>query len=102
MITTERSPGSGTPHGAHGQPSRKRAKIVILTFLLASLFIFTAAPSATAVAFTNSNMSTFWGPPPCRGDKSGICPYYYVNRPDRQTIKQSDQQSTTSESPTSR
>jgi hypothetical protein len=102
MITTEVSPDDGTSRRVHGQPSRKGAKIVVPAILLTSVFLFTGAPSATAAALTNSNMPASWEPPPCRGDKPGICPYYYLNHPDRQITNQLDRQHTTSESPMSR
>lgn len=101
MITSETPPTGGAPRGVHDRPSYKGAKIVVPALLLAAAFIFTGAPTATAAAVVANNMTTFWDPAPCRGDKSGVCPYYY--QPDRQTMdrpstERSGEQSTPPES----
>jgi hypothetical protein len=84
-------PTGRTSRGIHGHPAHKRAKVVVPAFLLAAVFIFTGAPSATAAAmFANSHTMASWEPPPCRGDKPGVCPYYYLNYLDRQSATQSD------------
>lgn len=84
MITTETPPPGGTPRGVPGQRSHKRAKIVVPAFLLATVFIFIGAPTATAATVFANSMRAFGDPPPCRGDKPGVCPYYLD--PGRQTL----------------
>lgn len=103
MITAETAPGGGTLSGARGQPAHRHTKIVISAFFLAAFFIFTGAPTATAAAVFASNTTTLGDPsPPCRGDKAGVCPYYY-EQPDSPTrdkpgTGQPSEQPTTSES----
>lgn len=117
MITTETPPTGGTPGGAQDRRSYKLAKIVIPAFLLVAVFTFTGAPTAMTVTVLSSkavlanntvfanNITTFWDPPPCRGDKPGVCPYFYqLDQPGRQTLDPStgnpNEQATTHESPT--
>lgn len=120
MITAETPPTGGAPRGVHGRSSRKRAKAafqvkaVVPAFLLAAVFIFTGAPTATAAVVFAHNMTTSttsWDPLPCRGTNPGICPYHQQSdQPDRQIMEtqtkdrpstgQSGEQSTTSESST--
>lgn len=103
MITTE-MPARGTPRSVPGWSSRKHVKIVIPAFLLTAMATFTVTPAAAAATmYANDNATASWEPPPCRGDKPGICPYYYLNRPGQpntnsKDIGRSDRQSTTRES----
>lgn len=102
MITTETPSIGETPRGVHGGWSHRRAKVVVPVFLLTAVFIFTGAPTATAAAiFANNDIAVTWDPPPCRGDKPGVCPYYYLDQPDRNISTPSDEQNATLESSTS-
>lgn len=106
MITAETAPAGGTLSGAPGRPAHRHAKIVISAFFLAAFFIFTGAPTAnTAAAVFASNMTNLGEPsPPCRGDKAGVCPYYYEQpgspTTDNPNTGRPGEQNTTSESPT--
>jgi len=88
MITAETPPAGGTPRGIRGRPSHQRAKVAIQTFFLAAAFFFTGAPSAAADAMFANGMTSSWEPPPCRGDKPGVCPYYY-DQPGNTTLDRS-------------
>jgi hypothetical protein len=99
MITTEMPPTEGTPQGVHGQARYRRAVIIAPAILLTAVFISTGAPAATAAAVFISNNATVAGePPPCRGDKPGICPYYYFDQQNKQNTTLADEQSVTLES----
>ncbi len=101
MITTETPAFGATPRGVHGGWLHRRAKVVVPVFLLTAAFIFTGAPTATAAAmFTNNNIAAAWNPPACRGDKPGVCPYYYLDQPDRNVRTTSDEQNPTFKSST--
>lgn len=101
MITTETPSIGRTPRGVHGGSSRGLATVVVPVFLLTAVFIFTGAPTATAAAmFTNNEISATWEPPSCRGDKPGVCPYYYFDQPDMNISTPSDEQDATLESST--
>ncbi|MGH8351361.1 MAG: hypothetical protein ACRES5_33115 [Pseudomonas sp.] len=102
MITTETPSVGGTPRGVHGGSSRGRAKVVVPIFLLTAVFIFTGAPTATAAAvLAHNDIAATWEPSSCRGDKPGVCPYYYSDQPDMNISTPSDEQDTTLESSTS-
>lgn len=83
MITTETPPTGGTLRGSLGRPSRTHAKAafqvkaVVPAFLLAAVFIFAGAPTATAAVVSDSTTITSGDPRTCRGTNPGICPYNY-------------------------
>jgi hypothetical protein len=85
MITAEIPPASGAPRGAHAQSSRKR--IAIATLLLTAAFVVTGAPTAAAAPVLAGNHVMFASdpPPPCRGDKPGVCPYLPSTQLNEQT-----------------
>lgn len=80
MITSEKPPAGNV----YGQSSGQRA---LTAFLLAGIFVLAGSPAAMAALSASANKTipiTSDIPPPCRGEKPGPCPYYYVEQPFRQ------------------
>ena len=103
MITTEMPPTDGTPRSVRGLSSRRRAAIVISTFFLAVVFVFTGAPAATAApTYPSGGVTAFEDPPPpCRGNKPGICIPQYMSSPlpSQSTTQGSAQESNQQQAP---
>jgi hypothetical protein len=78
MSSSDTHPTVGIVRSVAGRPIRKRAKIVIPAFLLATAFTFAGAPMATAepAAVANGSIATFGDPNECRGNKPGVCRDY--------------------------
>jgi hypothetical protein len=105
VITTEIPPTGGASKGVHGHPSRKLAKIIIPAFLLAAALSLAGSPAAMAAgAFSSGNMTALserlpcLEPPPCRGDKPGVCPYYYSDQPSKPSTNQGGKRGTAPDS----
>ena len=103
MITSEAPPAGGISRSVYGHSSCQRALMAIPAFLLASVFVFAASPAAAAApsASADKTITITWDvPAPCRGDKPGPCPYYYVEQPSRQYTSIAGKQSITPQSST--
>jgi hypothetical protein len=95
MITTAMPPTGEASKGVHGQPSRTFAKIVIPAFLLAAVLSLAGSPAAMATSvFASADTAALSDPLPCRGDKPGVCPYYYSDQPGKQSNQQPDERRT--------
>jgi hypothetical protein len=97
------SHGSGSHgSGSHSPWSHKRATIVVLAFLLAAAVVSVASPAtSTAAKLASAALVTYPDPSSCRGEKPGVCPYYYPDYPNRQDSAQPDPQYATLPSSTS-
>jgi hypothetical protein len=76
MIVSETPPAGRAPRRVPGQSARRRAMVVVAMFPLVAAFGFTGAPAVMAASTftTGHSMLASNPPPPCRGDKPGVCP----------------------------
>lgn len=76
MTSRETPLASEAPRGVHAQSACERAMKVAAMLLLTATFILAGTSTATAAPASTGNYvaSAFDPPPPCRGDKPGVCP----------------------------
>jgi hypothetical protein len=99
MSSSDTYPTVGIVRSGAGRPMRKRAMIVMPTFLLATVFTFAGAPIAMAdPAVAQNSIVAVWQPDHCRrGETPGVCPYS-LSQLNTQNTTSPDQQTTTNQS----
>lgn len=95
MIATAMPPTGEASKGVHGQPSRTFTKVVIPAFLLTAVLSLAGSPAVMAASvFSSGDTAALSEPLPCRGDKPGVCPYYYSDQSGKQSTQQPDERRT--------
>jgi hypothetical protein len=78
MMSSKTRPTDGMTKNVADQPARKKAMVAVPAFLLATIFTFAAAPTATAApAVVHRSIASAADPDQCRrGEAPGVClPY---------------------------
>ena len=94
MMSSKMRPTDGMTRIVAGQPARKKTMVAVPAFLLATIFTFTAAPTATAApAVVHRSIASAADPDQCRrGEAPGVCLPYSVgqqqNAPNNTTSNQ--------------
>jgi hypothetical protein len=76
MISINTLLESGASRSVHGHSSSARTKRAVTLLVLPAALILVGAPAEAAAPTSTSNQmsSTVDPPPPCRGEKPGLCP----------------------------
>lgn len=94
MISPETPLASGAPRSAHARSACERAMKVFAALLFTATFLLAGASTATAApASTENTASAFDPPPPCRGDKPGVCPSSSFSQFDERSATDSNEES---------